>query len=401
MEKRDLLFLDQSAEPGGAELCMLSIAHHLRSICRVGVFSDGPFRQMLVAADIENTAIDVPDAVLNVRRDADWSDMVRAVPGCAMAVFRIVALARKAKLVYANTQKAFVIGAFAAFVARRPIVWHLHDILDKEHFSGGTRSLVIKLANKFATKIIANSHATLHSFVAAGGDPSRAVVIWNGIDIDRFNSASGSELALARASFGAGKSPLIGIFGRLAPWKGQHVLLEALPTLPQVHAVIVGAPLYGEDAYADQLYRLVQNLGLTGRVHFLGFRHDIPSLMQVVDIILHTSIAPEPFGRVIVEGMLAGKPVIATRGGATDEIIDDGVDGILVPAGDSDALANAIRSVLDSRSLRETMINAAIEKARARFSLKAMLAAIDQVIEDVCATELASTTPTPSPRPTE
>ncbi len=92
---------------------------------------------------------------------------------------------------------------------------------------------------------------------------------------------------------------------------------------------------------------MVESEGLANRAHFLGFRDDVPALMKGVDIVAHTSIAPEPFGRVVVEGMLAGKPVIAARDGGVTEIIDDGRDGLLVPSGDANALAAAIRQLAD------------------------------------------------------
>ena len=145
-----------------------------------------------------------------------------------------------------------------------------------------------------------------------------------------------SQSAL-RAQLGLPTGRLIGIFGRLTRWKGQHIALEALRSLPGVHLVIVGEALFTEDdrAYREELQRTAEEPGLQGRVHFLGFRSDVTALLQAMDVVVHCSVAAEPFGRVIVESMLAGTPVVATRGGGVDEIITDGQDGFLVPPGRS------------------------------------------------------------------
>ncbi len=175
--------------------------------------------------------------------------------------------------------------------------------------------------------------------------------------------------------------PIVGIFSRLAPWKGQHVLLEALALLPDVQALLVGEALFqDEQHYAHQLRERAAQPDLAGRIHFLGFRDDVPVLMQLVDVVVHTSIAPEPFGRVIVEGMLARKPVIATQAGGALEIVRSGKTGLLVPPGNPSALAQAIRYVLDNPDQAHQLAQAAYEEARMRFSLEGMRQAVWQAV---------------------
>ena len=104
---------------------------------------------------------------------------------------------------------------------------------------------------------------------------------------------------------GLGDRFVIGHFSRLSPWKGQHILLEALVHCPaDVVAILVGDALFGEQDYVQTLKAQVESLGLQNRVHFLGFRSDIVPLMHACDVVAHTSTAPEPFGRVIAEAML-------------------------------------------------------------------------------------------------
>jgi len=179
-----------------------------------------------------------------------------------------------------------------------------------------------------------------------------------------------------------GDAPLLGIFSRLAPWKGQHVLLEALAALPSVHALLVGEALFGDEVtYAQRLREEADRQGLSDRVHFLGFRNDVPSLVNAVDVVVHTSTAPEPFGRVIAEGLLAQKPVIATKAGGAQEIIRAGATGWLVPPGDAKALAHAISHVLSDPKESQRRAEAGWHDARERFSLDTMVSALDAMIQ--------------------
>ena len=375
-----VLFVDQSGDPGGAELCLLDLVQHMRSNCRVALMSDGSFRGLLEKARIDYDLIHVPSAVHGVRRESGILAIILALPGVVWSAFRLVRLAAKADVVYANTQKAFVIGALSARIARRPLIWHLHDILSEAHFSRISTRIVVWLSNRLASRIIANSKATAAALIKAGGDPGKIEVIWNGIDCAPYDGISAAEVSACRASLNVGNAPLIGLFGRLAVWKGQHVLIDALQDLPGVHALIVGEELYADKGYGNELMQRARDHGVSQRVHFLGFRQDIPLLMQSVDVIVHTSTAPEPFGRVIVEGMLAGRPVIAAAGGGPEEIIENGISGLIVPPADSGALATAVSSVLKPSPWRERMVENAKSRAHQLFSSEAMIRSIEKML---------------------
>ena len=149
-----------------------------------------------------------------------------------------------------------------------------------------------------------------------------------------------------------------------------------LATIPNAHAVFVGDALFGEQEYVAEIRRQVQRLGLEGRVHFLGFRRDLPRLMRAVDVVLHTAEAPEPFGRVILEGMLASRPVVAARAGGAVELVQDGVTGLLVAPGDVPAFSAAVASLLNDPGRRAALGRAGQERANRDFSVDAMLAGV-------------------------
>lgn len=177
---------------------------------------------------------------------------------------------------------------------------------------------------------------------------------------------------------------MAGIFGRLARWKGQHIALEALAKLPDAHLAIVGSALFGDDAdYAAQLRRRATELGIAARIHFMGFRDDIPALMKAMDVVIHASTAAEPFGRVIVEAMLARRPVIATAAGGVLEIVTDGVTGLLVKPNDPAALTATLKRLQRDPGFGNTLGARGYQQAVTRFGLKAYVAKMIEYLDTV------------------
>lgn len=372
-----ILFLDQSGKSGGAELCLLDVARFfcesfnadrdastLENPCLVGLFEDGDFRLLLEAHQIPVRVL--AERAIEVRKSSGLLKGLSSLNQLAPLVNQIAALSRQFDVVYANTQKSLIIGAIAAALSDRPLVYHLHDILSPEHFSSINRRLSVLMANR-AKLVIANSQATRSAFIEAGGRAELVEVVYNGFDIASYQREA--ETALRTALDLEGRF-VVGQFSRLSPWKGQHVLLQALTQCnEQVTALFVGDALFGEQAYVEQLHDQVQQLGLSDRVRFLGFRTDVIPLMQLCDVVAHTSTAAEPFGRVIVEAMLCGKPTIASKAGAAPELIDPGVTGWLTQPGDASELADAIESCRQNFSLATQIAQQAQQQAQQRFDL--------------------------------
>ena len=382
--KPRVLFLDHAGVLSGAELMLLDVARYNAESGKVLLFADGPLREHLEQARVAVEVLPAPISVSGLSRKGDNGvrDLL-AVPGVLKLVRRVAQLSRGYDLLYANSQKALAIGALAGKLANKPMIWHLHDMLTPDHFSSKRRRLATILANRAVARVIANSRASAAAFVEAGGRAENVRVIYNGIDPGPFGSVAPAEVEELKEKLGLPGAPIVSVFGRLAPWKGQHVLLEALARLPGVHALLVGEALFGESLYAQSLRELSKTLGVANRVHFVGFRRDVARLMRLSDVVVHTSISPEPFGRVIVEGMLACRPVVASRAGGVTEIVEDGVNGVLVPPGNPEALADALTSVLRDPSRRHSLAVAGYETASSRFSLRGMLEGVEQQIREV------------------
>lgn len=372
MENR-ILFVDHAAVLGGAELSLLDLAKANRHRSSVLLFESGPFLEKLSLAGVNVETITVDRSILSIKSSNSLKNL-RAIFKLWKVVSYVREEGKKYDLIYANSQKSFIIAALARWLGGTPVVWHLRDIITSKHFSLTNRWIAVQLANSQACRVIVNSKATGAAFVAAGGHSSLVRLMYNGLSSEPFENLDKETVASIRAELNiSSEAILIGSFSRLSYWKGQHILLDAIRFLPDVHVLIVGEALFGEDDYANRLKDLAKIPSLANRVHWLGFRSDIPELMVACNIIVHTSTEPEPFGRVIVEGQLSRRPVIATRAGGAEELIEDGKTGLLVSPGNSEALMSAIQYLLDNPFKMQEISRNAYDHARKNFSLERLL----------------------------
>ncbi len=373
---------------GGAELCLRDIVlgrGNRRD--RVVLFQDGPLGDLLRQDNVGVRIESLGRRGGEVRKSSGIGAKIAASVGVAQLARRVAKVARDIDVIYANTAKALIVATIAGRLARRPVIYHLHDILSADHFSRSNLRLLSMLAKHGAAHVIANSQATADAFIAVGGNCDRITVIYNGIDSVPFDLAiarAERERAAIRASIGLTDEPLLGLFGRFAPWKGQHVAIEALGRLPGVHLMLVGDALFGEDQYTASIRRQADEQA-PGRVHFMGFRSDVADMMRSSDAVIHCSTAPEPFGRVIVEAMLAARPVVASGAGGAKEIIEDGVTGILCEPNSVESLVAKIRLLIDGNVSVPRLTQAARKNAIQRFDLAARVDDVNQVIDKVAA----------------
>lgn len=388
-----ILFVNHSSVLGGGELSLFDLINSYNQrttkedtvknqASQVLLFSEGPFQEKLKTAGINVKTLSVSSATLNVKAFSKL-DALKAIPGLWTISNQIANISQDFQLIHANSQKAFIAAALAKLQGAPPLVWHLRDILTASHFSPLNRHIAIFLANRFATKVIVNSKATGEAFIAAGGKPELIEVVYNGFQAEPFSKVTSAEITAIRQELAIGESPIVGIFSRLSYWKGQHILLEAVRQLPGVHVLLVGDALFGENEYKEKLQALSQTPELKNRVHWLGFRHDIPVLMKTCDIIVHASTEPEPFGRVIIEGQLAKKPVIAAAAGGAIELIENKITGFLVSPGDITGLVNVLKTVLNNPTESNQIAEQGYLHAKSYFTLSATVNNFIQVINNI------------------
>jgi glycosyltransferase involved in cell wall biosynthesis len=301
-----------------------------------------------------------------------------------------IALARNNEVIYVNTRRAMVVGVLSGMFARKPVVWHLHDIVSEEHL-GKLQLAVIKWCARYGiAHVIANSGAAAAAFSRLTKfDRKRMRIVYNGIPSAPFDALRNVSKRLLRERLNLPQgSFLAGSFGRLVHWKGQHVLLEAMLQDPHIHVVLAGAALTGEDEYEAELRAYIEKNGLQRRVHFLKFRHDVAASMGAVDVVVHTSVLPEPFVRAIVEGMLAQRPVVATQIGAVPEIIRHRVNGMLCDPDNAQALTDALTELRANPDLYDELVTNAYRTATEIFDVATFVDGIERNLKNM---PLAST----------
>lgn len=260
-------------------------------------------------------------------------------------------------IVHTNGLKMHLLGAWAS-PPTSSVVWHLHDYLGRR----AATSRLLRWSAGHCAAIVANSRSVAADArgVLANGPGVRPV--WNAVDLERF-SPNGPRLDLdARAGLPPAEDVLrVGLVATFAAWKGHTVFLEALARLSRqlrVRGYIVGGPIYetaGSEVTLDALRARAGVLGIADRVGFTGFVDDASAAMRALDVVVHASTDPEPFGLVIAEAMACGRPVIVSRAGGASELADTEADLPTFLPGDTAELARQIELLATDSSLRERL----------------------------------------------
>jgi glycosyltransferase involved in cell wall biosynthesis len=287
-----------------------------------------------------------------------------------------------ARLIYANTVRAALYAAPAARLARLPFVWHMRDfwLSENQPRTLWPDAALKRLLLAQARLVIANSRAVARRLPLS----HKLHVVHNGIDIARFDPQSSSELRRNHAI--PADAPVVGMIGRLRPWKGQQAFIEMAARVhrqrPDAYFVIVGGTVFGSsEVYVTQLHALAAKHQLEARVIFTGHLDDVAGALAAFDLFVHPG-QPEPFGLVNIEAMAMCKPVVAFAHGALPEIVVDGVTGQLVPPGDVDALAASVTTLLAAPAQRKALGRAGRLRVEQQFAIERVAAEIDALLSE-------------------
>ena len=384
--RRHLLVVHQGGELYGSDRSMLELLAGLDLNlwrCTVCLHEAGPLQAELEA--LGPTVRVLP--LVKVSRAMFSPRGLLALPGQVLRALRAldaVAGPAGADLVYTNTLAVWA-GALWARRRGRPHVWHVREIIRRPAWVGwGLRAL----SQRLATRLVCNSEQT-RAWLDAGVPLARqhSVVVWNGIEADAPPSAE--ERRAARHALGIHDDrPLLLLVGRVNHWKGQDLLLDAVDGLctegaPPLALALVGGPPPGQPQWMDALRARVAVSPCAADIQVHEFTPDVRRFYAAADVLVVPSREPEPFGRVAVEGMAVGLPVVAARYGGLAEIVEHQVTGLLVPPNDAAALACALRRLIDAPALRRQWGLAGRERQRQRFSLQACRAGVFRVFDEV------------------
>ncbi|MGH7214587.1 MAG: glycosyltransferase family 4 protein [Tepidisphaeraceae bacterium] len=409
-----ILFLNPVGAVGGAERCLLTMLAALRrdrpgASLHLICCTDGPLIGQARALGVETRVVSMPpalsrmgDSALKRRRGrigALFALMARAAWALPAArrylrALRDAVRAVRPTLIHSNGVKTHLL--CAALRPRCPVVWHLHDFV-------GARPVVSRLLQRVAGS--ASSAVAVSRAVAAdaagvlGGDvPVR--VLHNAVDLERFAPAGGDG---SRLDALAGLAPTsadivrVGLVATYAKWKGHDMFLDAAAGLAdhftpdRLRFYIVGGPIYqtsGSQWTEPELRQRAREAGLdNGRVGFVPFCHEMPDVYRGLDIVVHASVQPEPFGLTIAEAMSCGRAVIVSRAGGAAELFQDGHDALGVTPGDVQGLADTIGRLVADGELRHTLARNARQSAVRRFGDERLAGELAAVYDHVLATE--------------
>jgi glycosyltransferase involved in cell wall biosynthesis len=376
-----VVYLDHVAELSGGELALLRLLRALGDVqAHVILASDGPLVGRLRQEGIAVEVMEMAARTAELRKEAlrPGSLPLSAVADTALYARALAARLRALgpDLVHANSLKSGLYGSLAARIAGIPLVWHLRDRLAADYLPAASLPLLRAAVRHLPAVVICNSTATRQTL----GRCRRVLVIPSLVE---------PVVCQPPKLRPAGEPLAVGIIGRIAPWKGQDVFLRAFARAfaDRPHrAVIVGAPLFGdrERDYERSLHALARELGIAERVQFRGHRDDIAAELASLDVLVHASTVPEPFGQVVIEGMSAGLPVVAAAAGGPAEIITDGRDGLLYQPGDVEALATALTRLDGAPMLRARLAANAPRRAQ-DFSPERIAAQMMAAYRRVCA----------------
>ena len=350
-KRYNILYLDSGSGIGGGQRSLLLLLKHLdvtRFRSFVGCLGDSMLAAAVRKAGHPVIPLDLPkqhDKGDKVRRFT-FDDITRDLRQLKV-IFQLlwVLEEKQIDLIHANSLAAGIVGGVAAKLYGIPIVMHkryatAYGVLDR-------------ICAVLLDRVILVSEATRWTFAPH----SKQALIYNGVELSSLQPSSQVEPLRADLNLDP-NALLIGIVTRITPEKGIHLLIEATAKLkasPSVQLLVVGGPYFPKDAeYMDSLKVQAKKLGVEDRVIFTGFLEDTGAILSLLDVVLLASTIPEACPRTIIEAMAAGVPVIATPLGGSKELVTSET-GILVPAEDADAFAEAITQLAEDAERRKRM----------------------------------------------
>ena len=210
---------------------------------------------------------------------------------------------------------------------------------------------IARFFSKRINNIICISTAVKSALISGGLSDKNLVIIYNGLDPDRVQvkrqaTELKNEYQLSQ------DAPVVGMLGNIKEWKGQEVVIKAIDIVrrkfPGVRCFLVGDISDSDSYYYERLEQLIEKASLKEHIIFTGYQSNVADFINIFDVMIHASVLPEPFGRVLVEGMALEKPLVGARGGAVPEIVVDNETGLMFEPGNHEDLAEKLIQLLEA-----------------------------------------------------
>jgi glycosyltransferase involved in cell wall biosynthesis len=357
-----VLHVDHATVFGGAERSVLELARAQQTMghdVAVAVGGKGSFSSALTDAGVAWYDMSWPEAYITVPRIASPMAVLRVVPDFMQAVRSLRRLERgwRPDVVQAHTRKAQLAASLALPSGHVPLVWHIRDDLP----SRWVLRWLVALALRRADHAVALSRWLAQSYLSRHATPrsGRIGIVPSGIDAE----------ALARLPtpwLDGDRAPVVGYVGQIARWKGPHLLVEAAEHLDATaRFLVIGSVWFpaAEDEYGRWLERRLAASPAAGRVERRAASSRPEDAFEAIDILVHSSLSPEPFGRVLVEAMAARRPIVALRMGSAQELLDDST-ATFAAGPDGASIARAIAVLVSDRDLARAIAERAALRSR-------------------------------------
>jgi len=399
MSPRRILIADHVSKVlGGAEVNVVELLGHPELASRwqvtVACAPGSPLDSALAAMGVDRVPYGFAPALNELRvvgrSFSPWAkvkgllELQRATGTLRELISRL-----KPEAVLTPTNKDHFAAGAAAARSGIPSVWWVNDLLTPEFFGWPIRRAFSHKARRLSSRLAPVSQAGADALVRLGVPQQRIRTILNGIPLDRYVRDATRPL---RAQLDlAPREPLIGVVGRITPWKGQELFLQiAEQWIASGRAgrfVIIGRAFNEDAPFEQQLRSRIAQAPLHGRVSMVPFQSDIAAALSSLDVLLHTSLKPEPFGRVLIESMAVGTPLVAAGAGGVTAILTSDIDGLVVPPGDAGAYLNSLRRLLDDAPGTRLLTEAARETVQERFSLDRVFGDFERLFKELAQTE--------------
>lgn len=394
------MYLEATSQIGGAERVLIELLERLpRELVEPHLIcpEPGALTDQAQASHIPLTIESLPNfaSTSRVFGERKIIDPFAVLRDFALVVNSSARISRRLRqehfdLIHTNSFFAHLYGGLAAKRLGIPCAWHLHDMMETNRFGGLAGFLWRWLGNNLPSRIIGSSKCALEAF--DGSD--KAVAIYAGV---MPTYAPKEDWLGWRAQLNLTKdSILVGYVGRIGWVKGLDILVraakQAIVVNPRIHFVVIGGPLFGEHAYAESITQQVKSSGLGQNWHPMGYYADASQRLHDLDCLVLPS-RRESLPRVLLEAGMAGVPVVASRVGGIPEVIESGVNGVLVEPEDPGALADALLSLLGNQDRARLMGENARQKVIANFDIQQSVNAFYALYREMLGTPTAPMRP--------
>jgi len=401
-----ILFLNPTGQIGGAETSLLALVAGLRKLNPSWEFNlitgeEGPLLAKAVALGAKVEVLPFPLSLAGTgdsglgggamwKRTVERAAMLRGGFASCGYARRLSAAIRRIQpgVIHTNGFKMHLLGSWAA-PRKMPIVFHIHDYVSTRALSGR----LLRASMKRSAALVANSNSVAADLAKTIPGAARIVPIYNAVDLGHF-TPQGKEMDLDAACDLPPVLPgtiRVGLVATFARWKGHLTFLRALSLLPEhtkIRGYVIGGPIYrtsGSQYSFTEIRDEAARLGIAQRVGFTGIVEDPAGAIRALDIVVHASTAPEPFGMVIAEAMACGKALIVSNAGGAAEIFEDGITALGHAPGDALTLAGQIGRLSRNGELRTRLGVNARNAAENRFNPDRMADRFSTLYREVAA----------------